>query len=139
MSYSYFIDKTEKPSQEQITKLLSNKSKIWGNINDYLINTIKTKSAYKFYGKNYGWALGYSKSGKSIISLYPLKNDFTVQIILKKYHEDEILKTISNAELYNVIQNTQEIHEGKWIFIKYSQINSVEIVKKMIEIKTKSL
>ena len=137
MSYSYFCDKNNKPSDHQIIKILNNNINQWNEINSYLINIIKTKSKYKFYGKNYGWALGYSKNNKSIISLYPLLNDFTIQIILKKKHEIEIINTINNKELQTLINETSEIYEGKWIFFKYSMINSVEIIKKMIDIKLK--
>ena len=135
MSYSLFTDRLNKPSEEQILKTINNRFKQWDEINSYMIDIIKAKSVYKFYGKNYGWALGYSKKGKSIIALYPLLNDFTIQIILKKKHEIEIIKIIKNKELLDLIKNTQEIHEGKWIFIKYSKINSTEIVKKIIDIK----
>jgi hypothetical protein len=116
-------------------QLLGKKFKQWDEINSYLVNIIKAKSAYKFYGKNYGWALGFSKSNKSIISLYPLLNDFTIQIILKKKHEVEIKKIIDNQELQDLINKKSEIKEGKWIFFKYSKINSVPIIKKMIDIK----
>jgi len=138
MSYSAFTDKVNKPSEEEVIQLIGSKFKQWTEIDSYMVNMIKAKSAYKFYGKNYGWALGYSKNNKSIISLYPLPNDFTIQMIFKKKHEDEIMKVIDNNELLDLIKNTSEIHEGKWIFIKYSKINSSAIVKKMINIKLKS-
>lgn len=137
MSYSFFCERNLKPSEEQIIELIGNKYKQWTELDSYLINTKGVKRSYKFYGKNYGWAIGYSKSGKSIISFFPLSNDFTIQMILKKKHEIEIIKTVGNNELLDLIKNTPEIHEGKWIFIKYSQINSNEIIKKMIDIKLK--
>jgi hypothetical protein len=138
MSYSTFTDRVNKPSEEDVVQLIGNKFKQWTEIDSYMVNMIKAKSSYKFYGKNYGWALGYSKNNKSIISLYPLSNDFTIQMIFKKEHEVEIIKNIDNNELLDLIKNTSEIHEGKWIFIKYSKINSSAIVKKMINIKLKS-
>ncbi len=54
------------------------------------VKIIKARSKYKFYGKNCGWALGYSKSGKSVISLYPLLGDFAIQMIFKKQHEIQL-------------------------------------------------
>lgn len=137
MSYSFFCERNNKPSEEEIVKLLGNKFKEWDEINSYLLNMIKAKSKYKFYGKNYGWALGYSKSGKSIISLYPLSEDFTIQMILKKKHEIEIMKMFKNNELLDLIKNTPETHEGKWIFFKYRMVNSVAVVKNLIEIRLK--
>jgi hypothetical protein len=137
MSYSVFIDRIHKPSEEQIVKILGNKYKQWDEINSYLVNIIKANSSYKFYGKNYGWALGFSKGNKSIISLYPLSNDFTIQIILKKEHEIEIIKIINDDKLQKLIKEKSVVHEGKWIFIGYSKINSIEIIKKMIDIKLK--
>ena len=139
MSYSIFYERNNKPSEEEVTKALGNKLNQWFEISSYLVNVLKARSSYKFYGKNYGWAKGYSKKGKSIVSLYPLLNDFTIQIILKKSHEVEIVKTIDNKDLIDIINQTAEIYEGKWIFIEYSKINSVDIIKKMIDIKVDDL
>jgi hypothetical protein len=139
MSYSIFCERNQKPSEDQIKKSVGNKFKQWAEIDSYLMDVIKAKSAYKFYGKNYGWALGYSKSSKSIISLYPSQNDFTIQMILKKEYEKEIIKLIKNKEVQDLINNTHEFHEGKWIFIKNSKINSITIIKHMIDIKLKQI
>lgn len=135
MSYGYFCEKGKKPGEEQIAELLGNKFEVWDAVNSYLINIIKAKSAYKFYGKNYGWALGFTKNGRSIISLYPLQNDFTIQIILKKRHENDVIKAASNKDFEKIILETPEISEGKWIFFKYSLVNSIEVIKKIIEIR----
>ncbi len=137
MSHGFFCERNKRPKEKQIRELIGNKVKQWAEIDSYMVNTVEAKPAYKFYGRNYGWALGYSKGGKSILSLYPLSNDFTIQIILKKKHEAEILKTMDNKELLDLIKSTREIHEGKWIFIKYSKIKSNAVVKKMIDIKIK--
>lgn len=137
MGYGFFCDKNQKPSEKQIIEILGNTFEQWIKIDSYIKNTIKGKSAYKFYGKNYGWAIGYTKSSKSILSLYPLSNDFTIQMILKKKHENEIMKITDNKELLEIIHATPEIHEGKWIFITFSKIKSITIIKQMIDLKIK--
>jgi hypothetical protein len=135
MSYSIYCERSKPPSEEQIVQSIGSQIKVWSDIHSYLTQTVQAKAAWKFYGKNYGWASGYTKSGKSIISLYPLTNDFTVQMIIKKGHEDEIKKLTDNKELLSVIRETPEIHEGKWIFIPFSRLHSTELVLRMIDIK----
>jgi hypothetical protein len=135
MSYSVFCERKQKPLEEQIVKSVGNKFNKWDEIDSYMMNVIKAKSAYKFYGKNYGWALGYAKNSKSIISLYPLLNDFTIQMIIKKEHEKKIINIITDKEIIDYIKNKKESHEGKWIFLNYSKINSLASVKKMIDVK----
>ena len=48
------------------------------------------------------------------------------------------MNIVKNKELRILIHDKPEIREGKWIFFKFSLINSVEIVKKMIDIKLKN-
>ena len=58
MSYSIFYERNNKPSEEEVTKALGNKFSEWFEINSYLVNVLKARSSYKFYGKNYGSQCG---------------------------------------------------------------------------------
>ena len=79
--------------------------------------------------------MGFSKSGKSIISLYPADKDFWFQVILNERQEEAVLEKLENKVIRDIIGRTEPIHEGKWVFLKYSDVETEVEVKRMIDIR----
>lgn len=136
MSYGYFCEREKKPDEKSVTYILSENNSSFEEIKNFLTKEIKSQCDYKFYGKNFGWGLMFKKSGKSLITLYPLENDFTILLIIKKEHEEKIIKIINNKKIKDKIENNEAIKEGKWVFFKWSDLKSLEKLKKVIEYKT---
>ena len=135
MSYGYFSRKEEPPTEHAIEKLIAGSLIAWNSICNYLEVEKKATRKLKFYGKNYGWAVGFSKNGKSIISLYPAENDFWLLVILSRRQEETLLKRIETKIICDVIRRTEPIREGKWIFLKYSDIGTEVEVKRIVDIR----
>jgi hypothetical protein len=135
MSYGCFIDKHIVPTDALIYKTLGDRRKDWQAVSNYLIVDKKATARYKYYGINYGWALGFSKSGKSIISLYPNVDDFYIQVILNKKQEEAVFHELSNATLHDIIGKKVPIHEGKWIFAPFTVFINIDEIKHVIDIR----
>jgi hypothetical protein len=135
MSKEIFTDKIHKPTNEEVIETLENIQLIWKDIVNFIEMQCKSKGEFKFYGKNYGWALRFNKSGKSLVALYPSQNEFTVQIILNAQQVDKALEQDLNDMIKNIILNTPEIHEGKWIYIKVTSESDITDIKKLLLIR----
>ncbi|MFA6845593.1 MAG: DUF3788 family protein [Sphaerochaetaceae bacterium] len=135
MSYGSLTERGELPSEEKVRSLLGDKRTAWDDICSYMVTEKKTKGTYAFYGKNYGWALRFSKGGKSILALYPSKGDFFVQTILNPKQEEVALSAIADEAVRTVVHQTEPIHEGKWIFLKFSDIKDPRIIKALVDIR----
>ncbi len=135
MSYSCFTNKHDASTERAFQEVLGVKKDAWRDIADYLTIKKKAKAAYKYYGVNYGWALGFSKSGRSILALYPDKNDFCVQFILNEKQAAAVLSEISNAALRDMIAEKKSIREGKWIFAKIGVFKGVEEIRRIVDIR----
>lgn len=138
MSKGFFTDRIHKPAEDEIIQALKKAEPVWEEIINFIKNQYKVKAEYKFYGKNYGWALRFTRSGKSFISLYPSENEFTVQIILNNLQSAKALEETIKPEIKNIIANTPEIHEGKWIYFKVTSKEDIADVKKLLKIKTEN-
>jgi hypothetical protein len=108
MSYGCFINRNDVPTDNAVQKAIGTKKEAWQEIVDYLTIEKKARAKYKFYGKNYGWALGFSKNGKTILALYPDVNDFCVQFIVNAKQEAAVLKEIANSELRDMIKKKRQ-------------------------------
>jgi hypothetical protein len=135
MSHGSFTDRSQTPSEDEVITSLSKSRALWDDIVLFIESNYRTKKSYKFYGRNYGWALQFSKSGKALVSLYPGQGEFVAQIILNKEQWEEALSLQMGEETRGLINSTPEIHEGKWIFIKINLKIDAEDAKKLISIR----
>jgi len=135
MSYGAFIDKNIKPDQNIINNSLSTAQTSFNELTGFIENNYKSHGELKFYGKNYGWAIRFNRSGKSLIALYPGNNEFTAQVILNDHQVEAALDSDIDFSIKKIISETPEIKEGKWIFIKISTEIKLSDIKKLISIR----
>lgn len=137
MSIGIFTDKVCKPSIDDMFEAVSaskvNLKALFGIIEE----NFKAQSEFKFYGINYGWALNFRKSGKSLISIYPGDNMFTVQIILDRMQAENAISSNISESIKSIISNTEEICEGKWIYIKVTPTSEINDIQTLLKIRMK--
>ncbi len=74
------MDKERQPRMREIVASIGAKRK--ERLARFIAGNYRIKSDFAFYGKNYGWALRLRKEGKALLSVYPGKGAFTIQIVL---------------------------------------------------------
>jgi hypothetical protein len=136
MSKGIFTDKIHKPTNEEVIEILESIQPLWQDIVNFIEIQCKAKGEFKFYGKNYGWALRFNKSGKSLAALYPSENEFTVQIILNTKQVEKALEEALDIKMKNIIIDTPEIHEGKWVYINVTSESDIMDIKKLLFIRS---
>lgn len=134
ISKGYFTDKNTKPNDNDVIQILGISKNNWDLILEHLTVELKLKGEYKFYGVNYGWAVRFNKSGRSVIALYPGKDSFTVQLILNENQVYFALKKSSQPQTLKLIEETEPIHEGKWIFTKVDKETDLKDIIKLANI-----
>lgn len=137
MSIGIFTDKSCKPSIDDMLEAVSASEVNLKALLGIIEANFKAKSEFKFYGRNYGWALNFRKSGKSLISIYPGNNMFTVQIILDRLQAENAISSDMSESIKGIISNTEEICEGKWIYIKVAPTNEIKDIETLLNIRMK--
>ena len=69
MSKGSFIDKNHEPSEDEIFEDLASVKPLWNDLRAFIEDNYKISGELKFYGKNFGWALRYRKSGRVLVSM----------------------------------------------------------------------
>ena len=69
---------------KQILTALGDKRSAWEEFVAFVRAKYPSQEEFKFYGKNYGWALRFRKGGKARLSLYPAQDGFIIQVILSE-------------------------------------------------------
>ena len=136
MSKGIFTDKSHEPTEKEVFEFISSAKPLWDSLISFIENNYKIKGEFKFYGKNFGWALRYRKSGKVLISIYPGKDEFMVQIILNGKEVENALKLDITPETKKIIIEKPPIHEGKWIYLKVTPNTSLTDIESLIFVRS---
>lgn len=132
MSKGIFTDKNEKPSARAIETAVGGAGGSWKELNELLVSTMKLKGELKFYGVNYGWAIRYAKSGKSIVALYPDKDGFIAQIIMKRAQLEAAYEQGVSDSTKEAANRATDFNEGRWVFIHVDGKSGIDDVVTLV-------
>jgi len=134
-----FLDKKHQPTMREIFAAIDSKRPLWESLTEFIDDNYRASREFKFYGKNYGWALRYRRAGKALLSIYPGRERFTAQIVLG---ETEALKALALGVGKNVRKIIEEAHqfpEGRCLFIRVESKRDLNDVQQLVVFKSKPL
>jgi len=140
MEFARMLDEDHQPSEEEILAAIG-AGNLWPDLKEYIDQSYDFVPEKVFYGKKYGWTIRYRKSGKTLISLFPEHGAFTALVVLGKKEGEkvaEILDELSSATR-DLIGNTKQLHDGKWLWIRVLEPSHVEDVKRLLAVKRKPI
>ena len=108
-----FLDKEYKPGTAIIQKTLGKNAKAaWDDLQQFIDANYDLTCETVFYGSNYGWAVRYRKSGKTLCCLFPEDGAFSVLIVLGR---KEVEKTNDSSSFHLSfcvnLRNSQQISQ----------------------------
>ena len=129
------------PDYENIIKFIGSKKvqDTWKNLLAFIDNSYNLDKKILFGGKKYGWAVQYKKSKKTIVTIFPERESLTVLLIFGKSELEKIydIKGEFSKPIIDQIDNTEQFHDGKWVWIKYQNGFVIDDIKELIKIKRK--
>jgi len=139
MLYQRMIDVDIKPTEDDITKTVGEKSSFWLGIRKYVEENYDFAPELVYYGQKYGWTLRYRKSGKTLCSLFPEKDAFTVLVVLGKKEVEKTFSIIDrlNPEVRTLFENAEQKRDGRWLWIRVLINDDVESIKVLLNVKRK--
>lgn len=137
MSKGIFTDRTHQPTRQEIQAALGSKRPAWEELTRFVSEKYGGEGELKFYGKNYGWAVRFRRSGKALLSLYPGKNWVTAQIILGRPQVEKarVLKLGKNVR--QTLESAHQYPEGRWLFIKVGSKKDISDIEALLLLKSR--
>ena len=128
------------PTEYEMKQYINNT--LWENFCEFMRNTYNATIKFEFSKCNweYGWNVKFKKGSKSLCTVYPRENYFTILIVIgkreKKLFED--MFSSFSSDIQKIYKETSEGNGQKWIMIDLeNKDNKYEDVKKIIEIRNK--
>ena len=140
MSSERMLDKEKKPERSDIASFIGQEAlEAWDEIVDFIENNYNFTPETVYGGKKYGWEIRYRRSGKSLCTLYPEKGAFTVQIVLGMKESGQATERLHefSPEIADLITNTDQLHDGRWLWIRVPGKDTADDTKRLIQIKKK--
>ena len=137
---SRMIDKEHKPTEKEIMDFIGEKAKeSWLEMKRFIEDNYEIMPETVFYGVNYGWNVRYRKSGRTLCSFFPEKGGFSVLIVLGRKESKEALSIRNklSSRIYELLENTKQLHDGRWLWIRLAAKHDIDDIKKLLKIKKK--
>jgi len=133
------MEGTHTPTEKEITVFLGEPAKgAWVKLRLFL------KESYDIvpetiFDKKHGWNVRYRKSGKTLITLTPEKGAVRILIVLGREESEKALSMRNelSPKMYKLIENTKQLHDGRWLWIRLFQTKDAEDIEKLLAIKRK--
>jgi hypothetical protein len=137
---SRMIDVDTEPSEKDIIRFIGHKSAVlaWNNLEGYLSSHYSLHAKeLQFGGQKYGWSLRYRRGGKTLCTLHPEEGGFTVLIVFgkKEVEQFNIHQNEFSRELVTLFQETKQLHDGKWLWIRIRNSDLLDDIKQMLSFK----
>jgi hypothetical protein len=137
MAFGIFTDKKNQPTIAEFYRMLDGKLTIWEELIKFIREKYPAQEDIKFmYGQKYGWALRFRIKERLLVALYPLKNDFTVQIILNTGAIQQAQKMKLGKNVRQTIEHAKPYPEGRWLFIPVKSKKDIRDIQQLLDLRT---
>mgnify|MGYP002153788772 CR=1 FL=1 len=136
MSVGIFVDKMHRPTMEEVSAVIGPKRQLWDSLTRFVVKTYQIQRDFAFYGKNYGWAVRFRAGGKALLSMYPGKESFTVQIVLGQTVAEQAFSLNLGKDVRKVLEKAHRFPEGRWLFIKVESQRDLNDIQRLLLVKS---
>jgi len=133
------MDGTHAPSEQEITDFIGEPAKgAWAKLRRFLKENYDIVPEMIF-DKKHGWDVRYRKSGKTLVTLTPEKGAVRILIVLGREECEKALSMRNelSPKMYKLIETTNQLHDGRWLWIRLCQTGDAEDIEKLLPVKRK--
>jgi hypothetical protein len=135
VSYGCFTDRARRPAETGSLTVLGSARPAWDDLIGFAEANGAKPDGFKFYGRNYGWALTYRKGGRTLLALYPDHGGFTALVVLGDDRLGVALGGSLSDATRAVIAAATPFKEGRWLFVRVTSAADAGDVKELLRAK----
>lgn len=137
--WSELYNQSNQPTLGSINAFINNE--LWYKLCSFIEETysISPKLEYSKCSMQKGWNLKYKKGGKSLCTLYPMKDYFIALVVIgeKELIESELMLPTLSDYVQRLFSETVFSLGGKWLMIEVRENDVLEDTLKLIQLRVK--
>jgi hypothetical protein len=136
--FQRFLDKEKQPTPTEISQALTaGVELLWQTLTGYLSKAYDFAPEFKFYGRKYGWASQYRRSGKTLCTLFPEEKAFTALVTLGKNELARLEPQLADLSrrTQETVEKAHQYPDGKWLWVRVMEERDIEDIKRLIACK----
>lgn len=139
MAFERLLNKKNTPTNEEILSTLGPAAKLWLTIHRFIQHNYNFEKQLAFFSKNYGWTVRYRKGTKTLVSCFPENGAFSALLVLGKAESEKAngIRDELNDNFLSVFDTTEQLHDGRWLWIRVCTLQDLDSLLKVIAIKRK--
>lgn len=130
---------SDQPTFEKIEDYVNNS--LWQELNTFLQSAyyIQPKLTYSSCSMQRGWNVKYAKRGKSLCTLYPMKDFFITLVVIgnNEANEAELLLPMCSEYTQDLYQRTSVGMGARWLMINVAEHRILDDVIDLIKIRVR--
>ena len=136
MDASIFIDKTKKPTEEDLRNALANSYNLWQDVyNLVYLKYPNAVSEWNFPGQKYGWSFRMKDRKRTIVYLLPRDKRFLVAFIFGQRAFEKIMSSNISKQIKHDLESAKVYAEGRGIRIAVKNQNTLAAISQLIDFK----
>ncbi len=137
MPYERLLNKCCVPTTKDIIESIGVKYPLWSELHTFITDNYNFDQELAFFSKNYGWTVRYRKNKKTLVSCFPENGAFSVLLVLGQKEADRVnqIRKELNKNFLSVFDKTEQLRDGRWMWIRIHHREDLESLKKVIQIK----
>lgn len=136
METSIFMNKSQRPDDNDLKSALGKTYSLWHLISDY-VNTKNPLyvNEWNYPGVKYGWSFRIKDSKRAIIYLLPRKDYFKAAFVFGQKAAEDVFNGKISKEIKEELRKAKVYAEGRGIRIDIKDKKAVKDIKQLIDIK----
>lgn len=133
---SVFINKNEKPTNEDLKKALGETFDTWSSFVEFThANDPTSLDEWNFSSEKFGWSFRIKDKKRVLIYLLPRDNFFKVAFVFGQKATDQIMESDVSDDIKTELKAAKVYAEGRGIRIEIRDTTKVEDIRKLIRFK----
>ncbi|MBN1999345.1 DUF3788 family protein [candidate division KSB1 bacterium] len=138
--HSRMLNEQMAPDETDITNFINERAMVraWNNLRVFLKEGYGSDGLVTYGGRKYGWALKYKHGQKTLVTLFPERDSFSVLLVFgkKELEKIDVQKADFSGQILHLIERTKQYHDGKWVWIRLKDQQFYTDICNLINLKS---
>jgi hypothetical protein len=136
MADGAFLDPTRAPSRTALADALGDRLHLWDRLASWIEATYGVEPEPLFYGRDSGWVVRYRRSGKSLVTMLPMRHGMKVVVVVGPSVADQVPGLDLQPAVRRAYRSAHPYADGRWLNLAVEDPRDVDDITRLIALKS---